>query len=523
MASLLPANATPLEMAMVAATDPTGLTTAADGIAGIKSNPPDALLPFLLWEYGLGELLPYLSDPRSAIAEGVLWQRTRGTPAALITALGWVGLNPAVEQEVPGVHFAEFLIDAGAVPDSARLNALLGIAKLSAPARSRLARVFNQGWDLRRVMLDDSRLGDALLSDYSGVMHTDGITKLSFARLRQLALPEHHTQLATGKQSERVSFTRLIDKVILDFSRLGVDKDTPNHKIIHSHLFTKANLDALRNPHGLLPQRQFCKAMIALGDSWTLGDTNACTPRRRLTETGKQLVLSNGDKLSEIDQRLFYDEVLERFDVSHPAAPLPPLVIATRLNRQAWHSLRIQHQAELRLGEMLLGNDKPTRDHHARVSEHHRNNAPIRESVSLEQPRFFVKAQLVLGDSWTLGDINSRTIKTGWYRSKPVPTLGDFALGDAAEIEQRVIVECLTQTAQLTTPIPFNTGTALTSKAMIASHCVNARFDVTTAASQDATNSLTATYAGQTWTGVKWADASWAAMREVVGVGHISA
>ncbi|MCZ4128623.1 phage tail protein [Stutzerimonas balearica] len=175
---LLPANATPLEQTLSLATDPLfRLALPADAIRQFKSDPSDPLLPWLIWEYGLGELLPYLPEPRRAIAEGILWQRLRGTPAALATALSWIGMRATVEQEPPGVHFAEFQLDPGQVLDSDTAIAnLIAIARLSAPARSRLSRIYH-GYDLRRVVLDESRLGEALLSDHSGVFWRDGQTK----------------------------------------------------------------------------------------------------------------------------------------------------------------------------------------------------------------------------------------------------------------------------------------------------------------------------------------------------------
>ena len=180
---LLPANATPLEQALSLSTDSlTRLALPAEAIRQFKTDPSDPLLPWLIWEYGLGELLPYLPQPRQAIAEGILWQRLRGTPAALSTALSWIGMRATVEQEPPGVHFAEFQLDPGQVLDSDTAIAnLIAIARLSAPARSRLSRLYH-GHDLRRVVLDESRLGDALLSDHSGVFWRDGQTKLSFGR-----------------------------------------------------------------------------------------------------------------------------------------------------------------------------------------------------------------------------------------------------------------------------------------------------------------------------------------------------
>ena len=87
---LLPANATPLEQALSLTTDSLSrLALPTDAIRQFKTDPSDPLLPWLIWEYGLGELLPYLPEPRQAIAEGILWQRLRGTPAAL--TMPWRG------------------------------------------------------------------------------------------------------------------------------------------------------------------------------------------------------------------------------------------------------------------------------------------------------------------------------------------------------------------------------------------------------------------------------------------------
>ena len=80
---LLPPNATALERSLSLSTDLlTRLGGETEPLKGFKTDPSDSLLPWLIWEYGLGELLPYLPDPRRAIAEGIRWQRLRGTPAA---------------------------------------------------------------------------------------------------------------------------------------------------------------------------------------------------------------------------------------------------------------------------------------------------------------------------------------------------------------------------------------------------------------------------------------------------------
>ena len=137
--ALLPPNATAFEKALSQAMDLHGRgAPLSDALPGFKLDAPDALLPWLIWEYGLGELVPYLREPRRVLEEGLLWQRMRGTPESLRMALGWVGLaEVALEQEPPGVHFAEFQLDPGRVlRDDALIADLVAVAKLAAPARS---------------------------------------------------------------------------------------------------------------------------------------------------------------------------------------------------------------------------------------------------------------------------------------------------------------------------------------------------------------------------------------------------
>lgn len=316
---LLPANATALEQALSLATDSLSrLAMPADAIRPFKTDPADALLPWLIWEYGLGELLPYLPDPRRAIAEGILWQRLRGTPAALTTALSWIGLGATVEQEPPGVHFAEFQFDPGRVlDDDGEIANLLAIALLSAPARSRLSRLYHD-WDLRRVVLDESVLGEALLSDHSGVRWMDGQTRLSFGRT-------HHAQPQAGPWSiaalhapHRLIRVQLIDRWLLDAATLSGEPPVRNHPGVHSHLRGLANAEGVPWHGGLLPVRTFVRAQVVLSESSALGDTQACLPASRWQETGTPLHLSE-HRLSETRWQLRRVPVLERFEQRHGA------------------------------------------------------------------------------------------------------------------------------------------------------------------------------------------------------------
>lgn len=172
--SLLPPNATALARALesVLALD--------DRIAGIEAIGPaklDAItpyLPWLIWEYGLGELLPYLPDSHQAIREGVAWQRLRGTPQALTTALGWRGFGAAaLEESGPGIGFAAFQLDPGTVPPPDAVVDIVALARLAAPARARLVRLYHD-LDWRAARYDTPMDQRFLYDDWSGV-DRDGV------------------------------------------------------------------------------------------------------------------------------------------------------------------------------------------------------------------------------------------------------------------------------------------------------------------------------------------------------------
>lgn len=517
---LLPANATPLEQTLSLATDPLSrLALPADAIRQFKSDPSDPLLPWLIWEYGLGELLPYLPEPRQAIAEGILWQRLRGTPAALATALSWIGMRATVEQEPPGVHFAEFQLDPGQVLDSDTAIAnLIAIARLSAPARSRLSRLYH-GHDLRRVVLDESRLGEALLSDHSGVFWRDGQTKLSFGRgFAQHALASGQ-QIEPNREAVRFAVARLIDRYLLDFSALGDPGHTPNEEILHSHLFTLAN--ALGVPDGttLLPERRFSRAMVVLSDSTPLGDINANLPRFVWQETGAPIALGSGDRLSATPHRMTRVEVLERFARSHPGdLVVPALLLHGQHDRQSTH--RVQARADQALGMWALGESAPSLDQGFLVRQHSPSNAPLPDAAGW-RARLYQRAQVVLSET-VLGDVNGRTPRRAIYRSRPIARLGNLTLGDLAEIEWRPLTEMQICTSVLTPPLPYDFEDAAARMLRLLTQATEPYVSAVLQPARVSTASARAVWSGQTWTGVRWPASSWTDTRELIGAGHRS-
>ena len=516
---LLPSNATPLERALSQTTDSLAhLGVLSDHLRDFKTQPGDALLPWLIWEYGLSELLPYLPDPRLAIRDGIRWQRLRGTPAALSTALAWVGMSATVEQEPPGTHFSEFQLDPGQVLDTNQAIAnLVAIARLSAPARSRLSRLVH-GYDLRRMLLDDSRLGESLLSDNSGVLWMDGKTQLSFGRVRNFALPPHSATTQTAREAVRFAVARLIDRYLLDFSVLGDPGHTPNEDILHSHLFTLANAWGVQIPQTVLPERRFCRAMVVLSDSTALGDSNACTPRWFRKEHGQALSLGGGDGLSNTPHRLIRVEVLERIEAVYPAN-LTVQAFTLKPHRRSTRAHRVMARADQTLGTLILGETTPSFDRGFlhRLSTH--RNAPLPDAAGW-RARLYQKAQLVLSESM-LGEVNARTPRRALIRLRPVPKLGDWQLGEPGEVEWRALTEMqLRISSQRNAPYDFALETLGQHRLLTAATGFNLIPPVNHAHSP----LLTASHhwQGQSWTGVRWPQSSWQDTRELIGACHFS-
>ena len=128
--SLLPLGATTFERSMEAATALDARAPAIRPNARAKLDGFDPFVPWLIWEYGLGDILPYLSEPQRALREGIRWQRLRGTPEALRLAFSWRDLDGVqVFQEEPGQHFAAFQIDTNAVPPLEDIDDLIPLCR----------------------------------------------------------------------------------------------------------------------------------------------------------------------------------------------------------------------------------------------------------------------------------------------------------------------------------------------------------------------------------------------------------
>jgi hypothetical protein len=185
---LLPGNATPLERMLSEVNDElVHLAGPYELIRLADVSPPPAWLSWLVWEYGLGELSPFLPNLSRLIAEGIQWQRVRGTPAAIFRGLSWLGYAATIEEE-PTRHrrWNRFQIELDRVRDDdlPDLRQIDGIVALSPPARSKLGRGFH-GYDIRAAETSYQRTSASLTSDHSGVFLPGVGAKWSFGRVHQ--------------------------------------------------------------------------------------------------------------------------------------------------------------------------------------------------------------------------------------------------------------------------------------------------------------------------------------------------
>ncbi|MGL9762671.1 MAG: phage tail protein [Wolbachia sp.] len=315
MKSLLPPNATKQEQALVDAID---YKVDPSCIRGFKFNLKEETLPWLIEEYEFGEILRWIKDKRKAVVEGVKFQRLRGTPASLKIALKWANIEDiTIIEEPPGKHFFELQIGIKNVPNNFFVDAVVELAKLSLPARSRLMRIFNDHYNVDRFILDESVFG-SLLSDYSGTKVEKDGPVLSFGRKNafELKVLNPSFKFSTFRVHYEQAFSNDIYR--LDVAVLGeTEPHTRDYKGIYERDHLWYNLKALYPlPQNLLPEIKFAKAQIVLSDSWRLGEINACFPVSSVEEKGNKFVLGN-DKLSGQHWSLKHKPILERFSVTH--------------------------------------------------------------------------------------------------------------------------------------------------------------------------------------------------------------
>ncbi|WP_455466385.1 phage tail protein [Bartonella sp. B39] len=186
--SLLPTHATEFEKRLADACD---FHQDVDGSileisrAKLITRPP-RFLPWLIEEYGLGELTPYVQNLYDLIDRGLSWQRLRGSLAAIELGLEWLGITARFTPAWTGrAWWNAFQLEFDRLPERTLLEAIEAIVRLSKSLRSDFRRGVS-GYDVQALEGNMSRLDNSMLEYESGVRITAGGTLFSFGRTTEI-------------------------------------------------------------------------------------------------------------------------------------------------------------------------------------------------------------------------------------------------------------------------------------------------------------------------------------------------
>lgn len=458
VADLLPSNATRLERDLSRTGDL--LPHLGAGVERIRNakrvDIPDSVVPWLIYEYGLGEITPYVPNLRQALAEGIQWQRLRGTRQAIEIGLGWIDFEGHIEESESGTRrWSDFQVALEEAPaDLSDISNLVGITGLSAPIRSRLARVYG-GYDERRFILDDHRLGEGLLCDHSGVYLRPDWPQLSFGRQLE-TLADFSAEGSFSLGIERISGIewRYEDKFLLSHSLLDEwwhlsDVGSSQRGRLHFYSFGPLEIDC-----EIYPPRSFAWTGIYLSDDgWYLDDTHAAFSHRIEVESGStNLVLSEGNLetgegiLSESVTRLELQELLKREDRvrgTELGYEQPPADLLQ--SRSTTRAAEVVYEDRFLLSAGILDEQWHLLDVRARTATHTRlwqygdpslqewsaefswGQAGTWQGLRIGSSRTDERAGIFLSEDYLLGDTNTRFHVELWDEIG----LGIFELSEA--------------------------------------------------------------------------------------------
>ncbi|WP_455475706.1 phage tail protein [Bartonella sp. B17] len=213
---LLPTNATEFEKSLANACD--FHKDVDDIISGISRSKllirPPSFLPWLIEEYGLGELTPYVPNLYDLLDTGSKWQQVRGSLAAIAMGLKWLELSAHFIAAWTGrVWWNSFQLNFDRLPEQSSLEAIVAITNLSKSLRSDFRRV-THGYSVGAVEENMSRLDNALLERESGVRMTADDTLFSFGQStfkKHLLTKEEGTLIGnwTDKTEEELSWNEI--------------------------------------------------------------------------------------------------------------------------------------------------------------------------------------------------------------------------------------------------------------------------------------------------------------------------
>lgn len=143
-----------------------------------------SVVPWLIVEYALGEISPYLPNDPTTIEYGLNWLPVKGTPRGITEALSWSGYAYQTLYEAPTRrtrwHLYELELDRFRDKE-ADLDRIEPTVRMSDPARSEFWRGYH-GYNAREHDWSYSRWGNGIWGDCSGVRLHEGGVKWSFGR-----------------------------------------------------------------------------------------------------------------------------------------------------------------------------------------------------------------------------------------------------------------------------------------------------------------------------------------------------
>jgi hypothetical protein len=310
--TLLPSNATPLESSLEQAF---AWDFEPDDLRGFKFKTEAVPYFFddLVYEYGLEEVQLWITDSSEVLREGLLFQRLRGTPAALKMSLKWTGLEDVIVEEEPaGEHFAEFQLGLEGLPNDFSIDAIKALTDMAKPVRARLTRLYNSLYDRRHSILDQNEYGD-FLSDYSGV-RDDSNLQISFGRETKAeldaSLPTLHLSYTLRNRMTHIYNSNVFR---LDYGVLSENyTEFFDPGFVHEHSFIFEMPEGVATSAIPRVYSSFAKSHLILSGVNLLGSENTALGAFFICETGKTFVLGE-DVLSEHLWKQTKTEVLERF------------------------------------------------------------------------------------------------------------------------------------------------------------------------------------------------------------------
>jgi len=451
---LLPSNSTQLERDLSRSGD--FLPRLGPGVQRIRDakrkDIPDSVVPWLIYEYGLGEILPYVPDLRQALAKGIQWQRLRGTRAAIGIGLSWIGFDAEIEESEAGtLRWADFQLGLDQAPPNLEFtNNVIQVSRLSAPIRSRLFRIYG-GYDHRRLKLDDHVLsGGSWLCDHTGVYLREDWPQLSFGRVFQESAS--FTDAAVFTSSVERTHTDqgwYEDRMILDVNQLSELVWREWHMVNMGAVISRGHLteagpwwqptstwtnyawDQGLDWAGLVnriqPALKFAKAGVYLSDQCILGETNTVLPALIEVETGVgAFLLSEGDPttgenlLSEHVRSVAYQEINERFDRDHSTVFVAAADVASHVCIKREHRRLVDGLDDQFLLDQHLLSDWELVSDRAAITRNHM----LGRAATTETPDTWEAISWNQG-TWWLGSllfVNNRTdSKAGIYLSEGQP------------------------------------------------------------------------------------------------------